>query len=181
VFSTAVESGLIRAYGLSNVDEAALSSALETADRLGLIRPELVQNAYSLIVRDDDRSVLPLVEAEGLAYTPYSPLANGILAGRYSKGEEPAKGTRASTSPRAPRLLADPAVISQVRKFDQLAAEREVSSAGLALAWVTHRPLLTAPIIGISNDSQWQGVHEALKIDWTAELAERINEIFPAN
>jgi aryl-alcohol dehydrogenase-like predicted oxidoreductase len=45
---------------------------------------------------------------------------------------------------------------------------------------VTHHPLLTAPIIGISNDSQRQGVHEALQIDWTAELAERINEIFPA-
>jgi aryl-alcohol dehydrogenase-like predicted oxidoreductase len=181
VFSTAVESGYIRAYGLSNVDEAALSSALETADRLGLVRPELVQNAYSLVVRDDDRSVLPLVEAEGLAYTPYSPLANGILAGRYSKGEQPARGTRASTSPRAPGLLANPAVISQVRKFDQLAAQRKVSSAGLALAWVTRQPLLTAPIIGISNAPQWQGVHEALQIDWTAELAERINEIFPAN
>lgn len=157
------------------------SSALETADRLGLVRPELVQNAYSLIVRDDDRSVLPLVEAEGLAYTPYSPLANGILAGRYSRGEQPARGTRASTSPRAPGLLANPTVIGQVRKFDELAAERKVSPAGLALAWVTHQPLLTAPIIGISNAAQWQGVHEALQIDWTAELAERINEIFPAN
>ena len=181
VFSTAVENGHILAYGLSNVDEAALSSALETADRLGLVRPELVQNAYSLIVRDDDRSVLPLVAAEGLAYTPYSPLANGILAGRYSKGEQPARGTRASTSPRAPGLLANPAVISQVRKFDQLAAERKVSPAGLALAWVTHHPLLTAPVIGISNAAQWQGVHEARQIDWTVELAARINEIFPAN
>ena len=181
VFSAAVEGGHIRAYGLSNVDEAGLSSALETADRLGLARPELVQNAYSLIVRDDDRSVLPLVEAEGLAYTPYSPLANGILAGRYSKGEEVAKGTRARNSPRAPGLLANPAVMSQVRKFDQLAAERKVSPAGLALAWVIHHPLLTAPIIGISNGSHWRGVHEALQIDWTAELGERINEIFPAN
>jgi len=46
---------------------------------------------------------------------------------------------------------------------------------------VTHHPLLTAPIIGISNTSQWEGVHEALQIDWTTELAERVNEIFPAN
>jgi aryl-alcohol dehydrogenase-like predicted oxidoreductase len=181
VFSAAVESGQIRAYGLSNVDETALSSALETADRLGLARPELVQNAYSLVVREDDHSVLPLVDAEGLAYTPYSPLANGILAGRYSKGEEVAKGTRASTSPRAPALLANPEVMSHVREFDQLAAEWNISPAGLALAWVTHHPLVTAPIIGISTDSQWQGVREALQIDWTAELGERINEIFPAN
>ena len=180
VFSTAVETGQIHAYGLSNVDEATLSSALETADRLGLVRPEVIQNAYSLIVRNDDRSVLPLVEAEGLAYTPYSPLANGILAGRYSKGEQPARGTRASTSPKAPGLLADPAVMSRVREFDQLAAELNVSSAGLAMAWVTNQPLVTAPIIGISKDSQWQGVHEAAQVDWTAELAERISGLFPA-
>jgi aryl-alcohol dehydrogenase-like predicted oxidoreductase len=181
VFSAAVESGHIRAYGLSNVDEAALSSALETADRLDLARPELVQNAYSLIVRDDDRSVLPLVEAEGLAYTPYSPLANGILAGRYSKGEEVTRGARASASPRAPGLLADSAVMSQVRKFDQIAAEWNASSAGLALAWVIHHPVVTAPIIGISTASQWQGVREALQIAWTAELGERISEIFPTD
>lgn len=180
VFSAAVESGQIHAYGLSNVDEAALSSALETADRLGLVRPEIVQNAYSLVVREDDRGVLPLVEAEGLAYTPYSPLANGILAGRYSKGEQPSRGTRASTSPRVPALLADPAVMGRVREFDRLAAERKVSSAGLALAWVMHQPLVTAPIIGISGPSQWQGVHEAVQVDWTPELAEQLGGIFPA-
>jgi aryl-alcohol dehydrogenase-like predicted oxidoreductase len=70
--------------------------------------------------------------------------------------------------------------MNQVRKFDQLAAESNVSSAGLALAWVTHHPLVTAPIIGISDESQWQGVREAQQIDWTDELAERINEIFRA-
>jgi aryl-alcohol dehydrogenase-like predicted oxidoreductase len=70
--------------------------------------------------------------------------------------------------------------MNQVRKLDQLAEESNISSAGLSLAWVTHHPLVTAPIIGISDESQWQGVREALQIDWTDELAERINEIFPA-
>jgi aryl-alcohol dehydrogenase-like predicted oxidoreductase len=94
VFSRAVENGTIRAYGLSNVDGEALASALETADRLRLVRPELIQNQCSLLARGDDQDVLPLVQSEGLAYTPFSPLANGLLAGRYSNGERPAPGSR---------------------------------------------------------------------------------------
>ncbi|MEV8395306.1 MULTISPECIES: aldo/keto reductase [unclassified Streptomyces] len=179
VFSTAVESGLIRAYGLSNVDEAALTSALETADRLGLVRPELVQNSYSLLVRGDDRSVLPIVASEGLAYTPYSPLANGILAGRYSRGEQPAKGSRASTGPRVQEFLDDVELMAQVQEFDRLAAAYGVTPAGLALAWLFNCPPVTAPIIGISSASQWLGVHEALRFEWTAELMARLDELFP--
>jgi 1-deoxyxylulose-5-phosphate synthase len=179
-FSRAVESGRIRAYGLSNVDEPALTAALETADRLGLARPELVQNAYSLLVRDDDRGVLPLVQSEGLAYTPYSPLANGILAGRYSKGEQPAKGSRAGGAPRARALLDDAGRMKRVQRFDEIAASYDVSPAGLAMAWVTNREPVTAPIIGISKESQWEGVHQALRFEWTTDLAEQLDDLFPA-
>jgi 1-deoxyxylulose-5-phosphate synthase len=179
VFSAAVRSGRIQAYGLSNVDGAAVASALETADRLDLVRPELIQNSYSLVARGDDQSVLPIVAAEGLAYTPYSPLANGILAGRYSRGEQPAHGSRASTGPRTPGLLGDPGLMKRVAEFDRLAAGHGVTPAGLALAWLTNHPLVTAPVIGISRDSQWQGLHEALRLEWTAELAAELDELFP--
>ncbi|MEV6843627.1 aldo/keto reductase [Actinoplanes sp. NPDC051411] len=180
VLGGAVQDGRIRAYGLSNVDEAALTSALDTADRLGLPRPELIQNGYSLLVRSDDEAVLPIVESEGLAYTPYSPLANGILAGRYSKGEKPAEGSRASTGPRAKGLLDDPTAMKRVKQFDEIAAEQGVSSACLALAWVINRPVMTAPIIGISRDSQWRNVREATEFPWTEEIAARLDELFPA-
>ncbi|MBY8879941.1 aldo/keto reductase [Actinacidiphila acidipaludis] len=180
VFSAAVESGRIRAYGLSNVDRAALESALETADRLGLVRPELIQNSYSLIVRDDDLTVLPIVQAEGLAYSPYSPLANGILAGRYSRGEQPEKGSRASTGRRTDEFLGDPGLMARVAEFDRLAADNGVTPAGLALAWLVNHPVVAAPVIGVSKESQWQGVHEAQSLPWTAELAARLDELFPA-
>ena len=74
VLSDAVDQGLIRAYGLSNVTEQDLSSALETADSLGIRRPQLIQNRYSLIARDDDEGVLPIARAESISFTPYSPL-----------------------------------------------------------------------------------------------------------
>ncbi|MFG1810440.1 aldo/keto reductase [Streptomyces sp. NPDC049040] len=180
VFSAAVESGRIRAYGLSNIDRAGLESVLETADRLGLVRPELIQNPYSLLVRGDDLSVLPVVQAEGLAYTPYSPLANGILAGRYSRGEQPEKGSRASTVRRADEFLGDPGLMERVQAFDRLAADHGVTPAGLALAWLVNHPQVAAPVIGVSKESQWQGVHEALKLEWTADLSARLDELFPA-
>jgi aryl-alcohol dehydrogenase-like predicted oxidoreductase len=179
-FSAAVESGRIRAYGLSNVDRAALESALETADRLGLVRPELIQNSYSLIVREDDLSVLPIVQAEGLAYTPYSPLANGILAGRYSRGELPEKGSRASTGRRTDEFLGDPELMKRVEAFDRLAAGHGVTPAGLALGWLVNHPLVDAPVIGVSKEPQWRGVQEALELEWTAEISARLDELFPA-
>jgi 1-deoxyxylulose-5-phosphate synthase len=178
VFSHAVESGVIRAYGLSNVDGAALSSALETADRLKLVRPELIQNQYSLLARGDDRDVLPIVRSEGLAYTPFSPLATGLLAGRYSNGEQPGHGSRASIASRHAHYFGDEQVMVKVRAFDRLAAEHEVTSAGLALAWLVNHPLVTAPIVGPSKESQWTAVHEAQKLPWTSQLADRLDSLF---
>ncbi|MBE7190204.1 aldo/keto reductase [Jatrophihabitans endophyticus] len=180
VFSDAVQSGRVRAYGLSNVTEQSLTDALEAADRDGLVRPEIVQNQYSLVVREDDRGVLPIVQREGLAYTPFSPLANGILAGRYSAGERPAHGSRATASAVAPGLLDDPDVIARVRRFDDLAADLGVTPAGLALGWIMNRPDVTAPIVGISKPTQWLGVQQGLALEWTAELDARLAELFPA-
>ena len=178
VFSRAVENGTIRAYGLSNVDGKALASALETADRLVLVRPELIQNQYSLLARGDDEEVLPLVQSEGLAYTPFSPLANGLLAGRYSNGERPAPGSRASVASRSARLLDDPATVAKLRQFDRVAEGQGVSPAGLALAWLLNHPAVTAPIVSVSKESQWQGIHEASTLKWTDALGELLDDVF---
>ncbi len=178
VFSAAVEEGTIRAYGLSNVDEKALTAALETADRLALARPELIQNQYSLLARADDRGVLPIVESEGLAYTPFSPLANGVLAGRYSNGEKPEPGSRAGLGHRAGGLLADDETMAKVRRFDRLAEQHHVTPAGLALAWLINHPAVTAPIVGPSKESHWQGIIEAPGVAWTAQLGEELDALF---
>jgi aryl-alcohol dehydrogenase-like predicted oxidoreductase len=178
VFSRAVEAGTIRAYGLSNVSGPVLTDALETADRLGLVRPDLIQNSYSLLVRSDDADVLPIVKAEGLAYTPYSPLATGVLAGRYSRGEQPAVGSRAGTASRSGDYLGNPELMEKVRQFDRLAAAHGVSSAGLALAWLVNHPIVTAPIVGISKESQWQGIHEAVQLEWTSAISDALDSLF---
>lgn len=178
VFSDAVNDGSIRAYGLSNVDAAALTAALETADRLGLNRPEIIQNQYSLLARADEAEVLPIVASVGLAYTPYSPLATGLLAGRYSNGEQPAPGSRASIASRAAHYLDDQEIMARIRTFDQIAAEHDVSPAGLALAWILNQPSITAPIVGPSKESQWVGIHEAQQFAWTSTLQDQLHALF---
>ncbi|GAA4170651.1 aldo/keto reductase [Gryllotalpicola koreensis] len=178
VFSDAVERGTIRAYGLSNVDGPSLAAALETADRLGLARPEVVQNQYSLLAREDDAEVLPIARSEGLAYTPFSPLANGLLAGRYSNGERPRPGDRASVASAAAPFLDDADAMRKVRAFDELAAAHGVSQAGLAMAWLFNHPVVTAPIVGPSKEHHWAGIHEGLSFAWTPAVASDLAAIF---
>jgi aryl-alcohol dehydrogenase-like predicted oxidoreductase len=177
-FSEAVETGLIRAYGLSNVGAADLSTALETADNLGLVRPELVQNSYSLLHREDDTDLLPIVHDEGLTYMAYSPLANGVLSGRYSQGEKPDATSRAAIASPAAAYLNDKDTMVRVREFDRIAASWGVSPSGLALGWLVNHPIVTAPIVGISKASQWQGIHEALRLEWTENLGGELSELF---
>jgi aryl-alcohol dehydrogenase-like predicted oxidoreductase len=178
VLSDAVDQGFIRAYGLSNVTEQDLASALETADSLGIRRPQLIQNRYSLIARDDDAGVLPIVRAESIGYTPYSPLAAGLLAGRYLNGEEAGRGSRLSTQVPTKGALEDQALVAKVRRFNDVAQRNGLAPAALALAWLINRPGVTAPIIGVSKPHHWEPVTASADVPWTSGLADAVEEAF---
>lgn len=178
VLSDAVDQGLIRAYGLSNITEQDLSSALETADSLGIRRPQLIQNRYSLIARDDDEGVLPLARAESISYTPYSPLAAGLLAGRYLNGEEAEHGSRLSTQAPAKGAMEDQALLRKVRRFNNAADENGLAPAVLALAWLLNRPGVTAPIIGVSKPHHWDAITASVDVPWSHSLAEAVEDAF---
>lgn len=180
VFHDAIEDGTISAYGLSNVDAPQLAAALDAADRLRIHRPEIIQNSYSLLDRSDDHEVLPLVHAEGLAYTPYSPLAKGLLAGRYSNGEVPAPGSRAGATGQTNAYLSNPEVMATIRRFDDLAKDLRISPAGLALGWLINHAVVTAPVVAFSRESHWTGVDEARELHWTPAVSRELDEMFPA-
>jgi aryl-alcohol dehydrogenase-like predicted oxidoreductase len=178
VLSDAVDQGLIRAYGLSNVTERNLSSALETADRLGIRRPQLIQNRYSLIARGDDEGVLPLVRAEAISYTPYSPLAAGLLAGRYLNGEGAEQGIRLSTQVPTKDAMEDQALVEKIRRFNDAAKQNGLAPAALALAWLLSRPGVTAPIVGVSKPHHWDPITASVRVAWTHRLEETAEEAF---
>jgi aryl-alcohol dehydrogenase-like predicted oxidoreductase len=84
-----VETGKVRALGLSNVDVGLLEEAAASG-----VDVAAVQNRYSLVRREDDEGVLPFCREHGIGYVPYFPLASGLLTGKYRRGEPPPAGTR---------------------------------------------------------------------------------------
>lgn len=180
-FAAAQEAGLIRAFGMSNVDAGLLEQILATADRYGLPRPGWLQNGLSLLNRDDEADLLPLAASEGIGYTPYSPLAGGVLSDRYLDKAAPEPGSRIAVA--GPlyypgMYTADNLVkVSALRDF---ARDREMSVAGMALSWLRAHPLVTAPIVSPSRPEQWNAVREALRSDLSEENYRQIGAIFAA-
>jgi aryl-alcohol dehydrogenase-like predicted oxidoreductase len=178
-FAAAREAGRIRAFGMSNVDAALLEHLLRTADRTGLPRPEWIQNGLSLLNRGDEKDLLPLVTSEGIGYTPYSPLAGGVLSDRYLDGAGAEPGSRiAVAGSRYYRGMHTAGNLARVAALRDFARERGLSVAGMALAWLRAHPAVTAPIISPSRADQWQAVREALAQDLSQEDFARVGAMF---
>ena len=178
-FAAARDAGLIRAFGMSNVDAALLEQLLLTADRTGLPRPEWIQNGLSLLNRGDEKDLLPLLTSEGIGYTPFSALAGGVLSDRYLDGAGVEPGSRIAVAGslyyRGMYTAGNLARVAALRDF---ARDRGLSVAGMALAWLRAHPAITAPIISPSQPGQWQAVREALNQDLSQEDFARIGAIF---
>jgi 1-deoxyxylulose-5-phosphate synthase len=171
-----VADGTIRAYGCCNVDVPELERLLTAADRAGLPRPGWLQNSFNLVERRDERDLLPLLAAEGLGYTPYSPLAGGVLSDRYLGGARPASGSRAAAGDVGYALTDD--VLDRVRELARQAAALGVSTAGLALAWLRAHPRVTAAIVAPRTGDQWRAVDEALALDLDEPAAAAVGALF---
>jgi 1-deoxyxylulose-5-phosphate synthase len=179
-FAQARAEGKIRAYGVCNVSASQLEDTLAAADRAGLDRPGWVQNGMSLLDRPDEQDLLPLVAAEGLGYTPFSPLAGGVLSDRYLDGRAPVPGSRIAVAGDRyyPGAHSEPN-LTRVAALREVARRHDVSVSGLALAWLRAHPLVTAPIVSPSRPAQWQAVREAMALDLSEDERAEISAIFP--
>ncbi|TDD98162.1 aldo/keto reductase [Actinomadura rubrisoli] len=179
-FTRAQESGLIGAYGVSNVDRQKLETILQTADAKSLHRPVVVENRLNLLDRGDEAELLPLVVAEGLAYTPFSPLAGGVLSERYLDGASPEAGSRiAVAGDLYYKGFHSPENLERVAALRERAKERSTSVSGLALAWLRDHPAVTAPIVAPRTSAQWDAVHDAMGIRLDGDEHAEISGIFP--
>ncbi len=171
-FEQLVAEGTIRAYGGSNVDAAWLEEALRHG------RPAWVQNAYSLLQREDEAGVLPIVAREGLAYTPFSPLAGGWLTGKYRRGEEPPAGSRMTLRPEPYLHLREERVYDALEAFEARARERGTTPAALAIAWLLGHPHVTAVVVGPRRPEQLRPALDALELDLSPPEHEQITALF---
>jgi aryl-alcohol dehydrogenase-like predicted oxidoreductase len=173
-----VHQGKVRYIGASNMPAWLMTKALWISDKQNLYRFDWVQNNYSLLERDDEREMLPLVADQGLGYTPFSPLAGGWLTGKYKSMSDFPTGSRMTMRPEPYLRLLKQETFDGLAKFQAEADARGVSMSGLALAWVMSHPLVTAPIIGPRKPEQLKFVEEAMKVTLTNEDRMRIQNFF---
>jgi aryl-alcohol dehydrogenase-like predicted oxidoreductase len=152
-FAAVKQSGRVRHIGCCNVSADQLRASLDAADRLGLPRFEWVQNSFSLLMPEADREVRALCAERSMGYTPFSPLAGGVLTGKYRRDEPFPDGTRLAL---LPEHFAEGLSEAMFDGLDRLAGEaraRGVTSAALALAWICAHPDCTAPVVGPSRST----------------------------
>src|SRR5450755_1197216 len=149
--------GKLRAYGVSNFDAAQLEQALVTGE------PVAVQNAHSLLERDDDRAVLPLCAERQLAYLAFSPLSGGWLTGKYRRGEPYPDGSRMTQRPEPYQALVADQTFDALERLQGFATEREMSIAGVALAWLLADDRVAQIVVGPGRPEHLEPVREALR------------------
>jgi aryl-alcohol dehydrogenase-like predicted oxidoreductase len=148
--------GLIGAYGVSNFSARQLSAALQAG------APQAIQNSYSLLTRQDEGEVLALCAERRVAYLAFSPLAGGWLTGKYRRGEAFPADSRMSQRPEPYRDLVTDRTFDALTRLEQMAAERGISLAGLALAWLLADERVTQIVTGPGRPEHLAPVREAL-------------------
>lgn len=171
-FAELIERGQARHWGLSNVDVDGLTAWLEEANSLGVSQPLLVENEFNLLARGDESGVLPMCRKHHIGYLAFSPLAGGVLSGKYRRDEHPPAGSRLSLRPDAAASLTGE-LHERLEIFAARAASFGVSSAGLALAWVMAQPGVR-PIAGASKPAQLDALAEAMTVTLTSDQAAQL-------
>ena len=168
----AVRQGKVRWLGFSEWNPGHIRAALALPGARFVSR----QPQYSMLHRDWEREVFPLCAREGIGQIVWSPLAQGILTGKYRAGEAPPAGSRAASQAMGTFIHSrlTPENLARVERLRPVAAELGLSLAQLALAWVLRRPEVTSAIIGATRPEQVEENARASGVILPPEALERI-------
>ena len=162
----AVKSGKVRYIGASSMQGWEFSKSLYLADLHGWTRFISMQNHYNLLYREEEREMMPLCEDQGIGVIPWSPMARGKLTRDWEE-TTPRSGTdEFGKTLYASNEASDREIVDRVRK---VAEARGVSRAQVALAWMLHKPFVTAPIIGATKAHHLEDALAALKLSLSDE------------
>ena len=170
-----VRAGKVRYIGASSMMSWQFAKALFVSDRLGLQRFVSMQNHYNLVYREEEREMLPLCAEEGIGVVPWSPLARGFLAGNRRTRED-GDTERSRTDVFAHKLYYTPEDFTVADRVREVARERDLSPAQVALAWVLQQPAITAPIVGATKMHQLDEAVAATSLLLTDEERGRLEE-----
>ena len=172
-----VRSGKVRYLGTSTFGAWQLVESLWAAEKYGLNRFVCEQPPYNLLDRRIERELVPMAQTYGIALIPWSPLAGGLLTGKYRRGQEAPTGTRyANPSPIQARRMNDQ-LFDVLEDLLPVAADKGVPLSQLALAWVARQPGVSSAIIGPRTMEQLEDNLQALQVALTPEDLARIDAI----
>jgi aryl-alcohol dehydrogenase-like predicted oxidoreductase len=161
-----VRAGTVRGIGASNFSSEQIEEADAVARERDLTRFAAVQNEYSLLVREAERTVLPACERLGLGFVPYFPLASGLLTGKYRRGAAGPAGARLS----ARQQIATEEQFALIERLEQYARERRVGLTEVAVGALLSRPVVSSVIAGATKPEQVQA--NASAAQWRASEAD---------
>jgi aryl-alcohol dehydrogenase-like predicted oxidoreductase len=145
-----VRAGKARYIGASSMYAWQFAKAQRAAERNGWAMFVSMQNHYNLVYREEEREMIPQCIDQGVGVIPWSPLARGLLAGTRTRDGE-RRTVRSGTDPFGDSLYKMPSDFDVVERCAELAAGRGTPSAQIALAWLLHKPGVTAPIVGATK------------------------------
>jgi aryl-alcohol dehydrogenase-like predicted oxidoreductase len=165
-----LRAGKIRYWGISNFRGWRIAELMRIAGQLGMPGPVVCQPYYNLLNRMPEVEVLPACQHYGIGVTPYSPIARGVLSGKYLPGATPAQDSRAGRADK--RILETEFREESLLIAQQLKAHAEsrgISLAQFATAWVLANRIVSSVIAGPRTLKQWQDYRPTLDYVFTAE------------
>ncbi len=175
-----IAEGKVRYWGVSNFRGWRIALAASLAEGMGAPPPVVCQPYYNALNRMPEQEVLPACDYLGLGVVPYSPLARGVLTGKYATSMTPPKGTRAGVDD--PRIMEtewrrESLLIAQ--KVVTHAKERGITAGQFAMNWVLNNALVTSVLAGPRTLGQWNEYLGALKYDFTEDDEALIDALVP--
>lgn len=171
-----MRAGKVRAIGASTFPASDIVEAQWAAERRGLARFRTEQPPYSILNRSIEREVLPTCQRYGMGVMAWSPLAKGMLIGKYRKGRPTPDSLRARFMPKA---MSDEGSLDAVEQLIPLAEGAGMTLIQMALAFVVTHPALTSAIIGPRTMEHLDDYLSGAEVVLSDELLDRINEIVP--
>jgi 1-deoxyxylulose-5-phosphate synthase len=170
-----VRAGKARYIGASSMFAWQFAKAQRVAERGGWTRFQSMQNHYNLVYREEEREMIPQCLDQGVGVIPWSPLARGFLTGtRTREGER--RTTRAETDQFTDSLYGRPEDWDVVDRLAEAAGERGTPAAQAALAWLLHKPGVTAPIVGATKLEHLEDALAAAELSLSDEEVARLEE-----
>jgi aryl-alcohol dehydrogenase-like predicted oxidoreductase len=166
-----IKAGKALHIGASSMFAWQFAQYLSLSDRRGLARFVTMQSHYNLVYREEEREMIPLCRAEGVGVLPWSPLARGFLTG---KGHAETK--RGKDDPLAREFYYREDDFAVVKRVGEIAAKRGLANATVALAWLLHKPAVTAPLVGVEKIEQLEEAVKGLEVSLSPDEIKALEE-----